>query len=219
MINELARQSSNELNDLAQEAFIRDRMSDMRDTIQLQQREIERLTTEKNIDHLTQVVNRSGFELLIDEEWSKLKRRRHDNPNTARLSLICIDVDDFKIINDSYGHPAGDAALKTVTDAMNARLRENDIIARFGGDEFVIALLDADEDDALGIAVDLVRLVAGTDISYNGRTEFNCTISAGVSSLSDQTNWTELYKQADDALYATKEAGKGHVLSYRQLTQ
>ncbi len=214
--------TADEMDIIEKEAFERDRLADMKDLIAHQQRqlehqqqEIEQLKEKANVDYLTQVLNRDGFDLLINKEWSRIERLRHDQGNEAHLSIVCIDIDDFKGVNDDYGHPAGDAALRSVADVMASRLRDYDIIARFGGDEFVIGLIDADESSALEIAGDIVRLVSEEKIRYNDDKEFKCEISAGVSSLRNQESWDELYSEADRALYATKGAGKGHVVAFQ----
>lgn len=206
---------------LAHEAFMRDRHQDLSDLAaklilenEVLQQENRRLQVEAHTDPLTKTLNRNGFSLLMDARWNDIKRLlRNPLAERPRFSMLCIDIDDFKSVNDTYGHPVGDEALRQIGNTLRARLRESDIIGRFGGDEFVVGLVDDDLADAIRVSEEVLSRMAATKI-VSEQSEFHVSLSVGISTLTNQDNWQELYSQADRALYATKEAGKGHVVTY-----
>ena len=133
------------------------------------------------------------------------------------LSIAILDVDGFKQFNDSYGHPAGDAALRTLAAALRGSARRSDVVARYGGEEFVIILTETRVQEAVA-KLDALREEVGTlpietpRASWPGR----LTVSAGVASWPDDGAWPdELLHAADDRLLAAKRAGRNRVFGPR----
>ncbi len=173
---------------------------------------IEELEGRVVTDFLTGIYNRRGLEALMNREWNRIKRL--DSPKSQIFSIICIDKDNFKSINDKYGHLSGDIALKSIAELLESSVRESDIVARFGGDEFVVVLLSTDTEEAKRIADELVDVVAKNKItSIDGR-DFYCKMSAGVSTYKDHQDWREVLHEADQALLQVKAKDKGRALAY-----
>ena len=119
------------------------------------------------------------------------------------LSMLMFDIDDFKKLNDTFGHQAGDVALQEVAQVIQKRIRSSDYSARWGGDEFMILLL-ADMDNAFSIADSLRKEIATCDIPGIG----GVTISLGVVQYEEKDDVDSLIKRADDALYRAKTSGR-----------
>jgi diguanylate cyclase (GGDEF)-like protein len=127
------------------------------------------------------------------------------------LSLCILDVDNFKAINDGHGHPAGDAVLRGVGAALHRFLRGDDIIARWGGDEFVIAMYGMSADDGRQRIGEFLEGIRGTRFDEDGAVPV--TMSAGLAEYpSDGADLESLYRAADEALYVAKEEGRDHVV-------
>jgi two-component system, cell cycle response regulator len=131
--------------------------------------------------------------------------RRHGRP----LSVVMLDLDDFKDINDTHGHPVGDYVLRTVVDRMRSRLRREDLLGRWGGDELMLVLPDEDLRGAVAVAEALRAAVADTEISVDGQ-PISITISAGVAEWDGEAA-AQLIERADAALYDAKDAGRNCV--------
>ncbi|WP_348946187.1 GGDEF domain-containing protein [Chitinibacter sp. FCG-7] len=127
------------------------------------------------------------------------------------LTLLALDLDHFKRVNDVYGHDAGDAVLVTVAKTLRGILRECDLPARFGGEEFIVALPQTTIDGAMIIAERIRTAIAAQAISVNGQ-EIHCTVSIGVVQVKGKAFDLAL-KQADQALYQAKEAGRNCVIA------
>lgn len=152
-------------------------------------------------DALTGLANRHRFELVAAEEMNRA--RRYDR----RLSLVVLDADHFKSVNDEYGHAAGDRVLRTIASVMEAVGRESDLAARVGGEEFAMLLLETDARQAAKVAQRLREHLATVQVM-----EPRITISAGVAELSaDDNTPAALLARADEALYAAKDAGRDGV--------
>jgi diguanylate cyclase (GGDEF)-like protein len=164
--------------------------------------EIYRMTT---VDGLTQVFNRRYFEDAIERELSR--SRRYTRP----LSLVLLDIDHFKKINDTYGHLAGDAVLKEVALTVRARTRREDVFARFGGEEFALLLPEVDQKGALQLAEKARKLVEKHSFVFDGE-DIPVTMSAGVATLIKKNeNPAELIRRADEKLYEAKTGGRNRV--------
>lgn len=152
-------------------------------------------------DPLTGLLNRRYLEERIAEEIARSKRHRFS------LSLIMLDVDDFKAYNDSYGHPAGDTALQTVAEILKETLRGADVAARYGGEEFAILLPQTSSEEAVQIGERLRRRIEGTQFPQR-----RITISVGIASCSNEVDTPrDLISAADVALYAAKNQGRNNV--------
>lgn len=161
------------------------------------------------IDGLTGINNRRNFDQLYSKQW--LSSRRSGN----LLSLIMIDVDNFKKYNDTYGHAAGDAVLKAISNVLNSTIkRPDDTISRYGGEEFVATLPNTDSDGAKFIAEKLRRSVEDLKIPHESSdTSDYVTISLGgiTSNPEKNSTLTEFLKTSDQMLYLAKAAGKNCV--------
>ncbi|HJP18533.1 MAG TPA: sensor domain-containing diguanylate cyclase [Nitrospinota bacterium] len=163
-------------------------------------------------DDLTQLHSRRYFMDVFGKEISKAER------NQSVFSLIMVDVDHFKSINDTYGHPVGDSVLKKLSSLLKSITRKGDIAARYGGEEFIILLPGASEEHAVSIA-EKIRFKAEKYLTINQKNQSprKITISAGVSSFPKygKTN-SELLTGVDECLYFAKNAGRNRVYSSSQ---
>lgn len=164
------------------------------------------------LDSLTEVYNHGSFQKMLQNQISLATRK------ISPLSLIMIDVDHFKQINDTYGHQVGDAILKDLCALMRKSLRDYDMIFRYGGEEFAILLIDTDDRDARIVAERIRELIADhTFIAYNNK--HSVTASFGVAevmpALDDFTN-KDLIAFADAALFESKKAGRNRVTVHDQ---
>lgn len=169
-------------------------------TLELQQANAE-LERQAITDPLTQLLNRRGFELRAPLALALAKRTKRP------LSTLSIDVDYFKRINDTYGHHVGDIVLQKLAQTLSGRARQTDLIARFGGEEFVMLLPDANAQGAMDIAEELRRSVAQMEIDEVG----HITISLGVSSLrlhEPDDDLQPMLQRSDEALYVAKQRGR-----------
>jgi len=158
-------------------------------------------------DSLTGLYNRR-YILNELENQRKIAKR-----NKRIFSIVIIDIDDFKVINDSFGHQAGDEYLKKVAFEINHSLREQDIPGRLGGEEFLIILPETGLEGATYLADRIRKQIQASSIIYQNNA-ISATISAGVCQYRGKTQTTNsLFQQADHALYEAKKAGKNQVVS------
>jgi diguanylate cyclase (GGDEF)-like protein len=136
------------------------------------------------------------------------RAQRYDRP----FSIIELDLDHFKSVNDTWGHDVGDQALQAVVETMRQTLREQDVCGRMGGEEFAALLPETDKERAVRAAERVRANVADTPVRLGDGTELNLTVSVGVASLSDGVaGFEELLKRADVALYEAKAEGRDRV--------
>lgn len=155
-------------------------------------------------DDLTGLHNRRYFNERLLDEVERAKRYG------SEISLLLCDIDFFKNVNDTFGHPVGDEVLICIGKIFRNRLRKTDIVARYGGEEFMIILLNTEKDKAFDIAEDLRRTVAESPLSGNERVKVS--ISIGISTLGvDATSFNGLIRTADKALYCAKSRGRNRV--------
>jgi diguanylate cyclase (GGDEF)-like protein/PAS domain S-box-containing protein len=153
-------------------------------------------------DELTGLRNRRSFEERLVMEFSMARRRKRE------LSLLLIDVDDFKMINDRWGHAAGDEVLRRLGMILRTTVRLPDLPARYGGEEFVVLLPESGEESAMGLARRVMQRVATEDWENEP-----LTISVGMAAMNESLeNGFQLVEMADEALYAAKRAGKNRVM-------
>ena len=163
---------------------------------------LERLVS---MDELTGICSRRH---IIELGRSELQRSRRTG---LPLAVLLIDIDNFKYINDTFGHAAGDQALIDVSAAFQKGLRAHDVVGRYGGDEFLILLVDTKLDGALKTALRLQRLVATRKISC-GNAHINPSVSIGLAPLRPESvDFNCLVAEADQALYKAKVAGRNRV--------
>jgi diguanylate cyclase (GGDEF)-like protein len=167
---------------------------------------VERL--EENIgisytDELTGVYNRRGFQLRLAQELSRARRFG------LNLSCIMLDIDDFKQINDNFGHSVGDLVLAEIARLLSKKLRKYELIARYGGEEFVILLVQEDGAGALAVAERLRKYIENQRLNISSH-QIRVTISLGISCFSrhEPLSGEKLIQRADEALYQAKKRGK-----------
>jgi len=162
-----------------------------------------------HLDPLTGTNNRAAMDTALKREVELA--HRHSIP----LSLLVIDLDFFKNINDSYGHSAGDYILKTLVTCVDETIRGSDMLFRFGGEEFTLILSGTDTEGAKRIAERLRRAIESYPFLYDGQ-EIAVTASLGIATLKTSDTPERLFNKADAALYQAKEAGRNQVHFYAE---
>ena len=170
-------------------------------------------------DSLTGIKTRTFLEEELDIYIREISNagasRRKQWFGFKNLSLLFIDIDNFKMINDTYGHPTGDAVLKEVAMAINQSVREGDTVARWGGEEIVVMLLGANEADAKEKAENIRKKIDKLNIS--SIQEHKVTLSIGVATLENGLTFKDLVTRSDKAMYKAKESGRNKVVTYSDL--
>lgn len=165
--------------------------------------EIYRLMT---MDALTQTHNRRYFNEALEREYQRSLRYHR------ALALVLFDIDHFKQINDTYGHVAGDSVLRQLARVVKPRLRQQDVLARVGGEEFAVLLPEVEPAGAVVAAEKVRRLVESARFLVDQR-EFGCTVSAGIASFDPRLTTPQmLYEAADKNLYEAKRGGRNRVV-------
>jgi diguanylate cyclase len=183
---------------------LRDRATRAEAEVQRLQRELDQMAELVTHDLLTGVLNRKGLESAIDRESRRAERQG------TRVCLALLDVDDFKRLNDTLGHLAGDAALKHLADVSRRSLRPQDTIGRYGGEEFIIVLPDTEPTEAAEVVRRLQRDLS-THLFLQGDQHVLITFSAGVTELRPDEAVADAIARADAAMYRAKRAGKNRV--------
>lgn len=192
------------------ERMVQERTLELEITLRELNEANRKLTEKALVDSLTQLSNRRAFDKRLSAE-GRLSRRQH-----TPLSLLMLDIDRFKGINDTYGHLAGDEILRQVAELLQSQLkRPSDLLSRFGGEEFAIILPNTSAEGAVQLAEQIRQAVMNMDIEWEG-IAIPLTISAGVSAAVITTDGhpTELLEQADKALYQAKQTGRNKVCLY-----
>lgn len=167
----------------------------------------KRLRTLSRTDPLTGLSNRRVFDERLSAEYAQATR--HNRP----LAVMLLDIDNFKMRNDTYGHDVGDETLKKIAYLLSDLVRESDVVVRYGGEEFVLLLPETDEARAILAAERILNAIRKTEFSHE-----KVTASAGVAGLTEvMQNAKHLVTCADEALYAAKRSGKDRVVSYTTL--
>ena len=169
--------------------------STSREVINELENKVETITEISETDDMLGIYNRSKFIEVLESEIYRSRRYDHD------LSLIMFDLDHFKVINDKYGHHVGDEILIKITEIIENEIREIDLFARYGGDEFMILNPETKLEDAVKLAERLKDKISSTKFT----TVNNITLSFGVTKLNDNDDIDSLLKRVDDALYQAKE--------------
>lgn len=171
--------------------------------INLQQKQLEQMAY---YDSLTDLPNRRLLEKLIKQESDLMQRHGHDTV------IIILDIDNFKEINDTYGHPVGDSLLRQLADFLKSEVRQSDTVFRFGGEEFIILMPKTSPEEGYAFAERLRKLILDSKFAV-GPVELQITSSFGVSSMRGISGNTleDYYLAADKALYIAKQHGKNRV--------
>ncbi|ODA43903.1 GGDEF domain protein [Thermodesulfovibrio sp. N1] len=164
------------------------------------------LSQETVIDPLTDIYNKKFFYEMAQKEFDYFKRYGR------KFSLLFIDIDDFKKINDRYGHLSGDMVLQEIAKRLQKAVRKNDMVFRFGGEEFVVLLHGANSERAISIAERIRQEVANEEIKIYEDNKISITISCGVATVNESIkDVQELVDRADIAMYKAKQSGKNRV--------
>jgi diguanylate cyclase (GGDEF)-like protein len=164
----------------------------------------EKIQRQATTDGLTGLVNHKTFyEILEKELW---RSRRYG----GRISLIMVDIDNLKNINDVYGHRAGDKVIREVSKRMKECIRQIDTAARYGGDEFAVILLNTSLDDALVVAERMVEAVGNSPVTWN-KQQIVLSVSVGIGRYDADITPEDITSRSDEALYTAKQAGKNTV--------
>ena len=158
------------------------------------------------MDSLTGINNRSAMDRSLQREVEL--SHRHD----TSLSLLIIDIDHFKRVNDSYGHTAGDTVLKSMANCIKDTMRTSDMLFRYGGEEFALLLSGTDIDGARQVGERIRNAVQNYPFVFDGK-ELDMSVSIGVASLGRRDSASRLFDRADAALYQAKKAGRNQVHS------
>ncbi|NIA19665.1 MAG: diguanylate cyclase [Xanthomonadaceae bacterium] len=166
--------------------------------------EMEKIKQKVSVDPLTKVDNRRAFDAKIKQEFASFKRYGRKG------SMIMIDIDHFKMVNDTYGHRTGDGVLRVVAGIIKKEIRDIDSLARYGGEEFAVILPHTVLTPALEVAERLRAKVEESRFSYKGK-QFSVTISLGVGEIQEDDTLEIFIRRVDAALYAAKNAGRNQV--------
>ena len=162
------------------------------------------LSTMISRDSMTGLANHTKIKEMLDDEFERASR------NKQPLSFAMLDIDNFKNVNDTYGHWTGDTVIKSLAQVLRQRLRRSDIIGRYGGEEFAIVLSNTDGETAVKV-LDEIRAGFAEVVQRSDKTEFHTTFSCGIASFPGIESPAELNKRADEALYEAKHSGKNKV--------
>ncbi len=165
-------------------------------------------------DSLTGLYNRQFLNKILEKEWQQCVS--NNNP----LSVIMIDIDDFKQVNDNYGHKAGDVVLMKLTNTLSKNIRKTDFLARYGGEEFALVMPQTTLENACKLAGLLIEVVRNLEIPFVDK-QLGLTISCGISTTSKTFDDTpeDLIQRADEALYAAKKSGKNRIAVKAQVAR
>ncbi|MCW8901811.1 MAG: sensor domain-containing diguanylate cyclase [Gammaproteobacteria bacterium] len=159
-------------------------------------------------DRLTQLNNRGYWEECLYNEYMRVKRTNQP------ASLIIFDIDHFKKVNDTYGHMAGDEVIRQTAAALRESIRDTDIPGRYGGEEFVLILIDTKPESAFILAERIRKKIEGLTVIYEDM-EIKYTISLGISqAITDSGDYMKWLECADNALYTSKESGRNQTTIY-----
>ncbi len=159
-------------------------------------------------DGLTKLYNRAYWQECLSQEYNRYKRKPID------VTLMMLDIDFFKKVNDTYGHPAGDAVLRKLSETLKNQLRSTDVAGRYGGEEFAIILLDSDIYKSIGVADRLRKAVEGLVIHYEDKV-IKFTISVGLCQLEqDIPAAADWLVNTDNCLYYSKRNGRNQVTAF-----
>tara|TARA_R110001583_G_scaffold103568_1_gene250850 strand:- start:369 stop:1214 length:846 start_codon:yes stop_codon:yes gene_type:complete len=175
--------------------------------VSIEEEKSEFISKTSTKDELTGLYLRDVFDVVLRQKVEETKR--NDQP----LSLLMMDIDDFKIVNDTYGHQLGDNVLKIIGSTINSLVRKMDLPARYGGEEFAVIMPDANQEQVFNVAERIRK-----EISQLKFEDFSITISIGIGRISREIKTPEkLLKAADNALYQAKDKGKNRVIINKEM--
>ncbi len=189
------------LQAVQRETELKQKLTSLEDEAQGLKKQILAASSKAVTDAVTGLPNRQAYDERIAQEYSRWKRFAEP------LVLMVWDIDDFKKINDRYGHRSGDKALKIIAAKLRGVIRETDFIGRYGGEEFVVLLVGTDTEGAKKVAEKMRQQVEQTAMKANDE-QIRMTISGGLSVFSHGDTPDEVFERADQALYKAKRSGK-----------
>ncbi len=191
-------------------AVLESQLEKLRNEADQLRQSLEAARTDAIVDPLTGVSNRRAYDERFQVEYSRWKR--YHEP----LTLAIMDIDHFKQINDTYGHPIGDKVLKVVAGRIQQQVRESDFFGRIGGEEFAFLLVDSDLENAMNKVEELRQSIEECNFRMKKK-KFKVTISIGVAQFKSRDTIESVYQRADKALVKAKQSGRNRCLSERDL--
>ncbi|MEW9899139.1 GGDEF domain-containing protein [Chitinivorax sp. PXF-14] len=180
-------------------------LSQLRGTLEQMQEDMAASRHALERDPLTGTQNRQGLDFLLAKEVTRAHRHQ------SKLTLALLDLDDFKLVNDRYGHTVGDKVLIHVTNITKAVLRTSDTLVRYGGEEFLILLPETDVNGAKFLMERLRQVFRNNPVMHEGR-RIDVSFSAGIAQLAAEENGHALILRADQAMYAAKAGGRNAII-------
>ena len=173
--------------------------------VRIRARRFRELSSLMNRDGLTGLLNHINFKLALEREIAQSERR------VSPFSIVMLDIDLFKSVNDTYGHPVGDQVIKSLARHLSQHLRKGDVAARYGGEEFAVILPDTPAKEAHDVIDNLRQKFEEIHYTHE-KGEFSSTFSAGIAVYPANEDMESLIASADDALYTAKESGRNQVV-------
>ncbi len=182
------------------------------DLKQLQQ-ELEKSQQEAQTDALTSLINRRGLEKRLELE--RIRARQ----NNQAFSIIMVDIDHFKLVNDNFGHLVGDSLLRSIAHLLKGQLRKSDLAARYGGEEFLILLAETGIEGAMAVSRKIQDALSTKEwkIKETGESMGKITVSMGIAMYDLKEAEKDLIKRADDALFIAKKNGRDRIVTQDEL--
>ena len=189
------------------------RMKISSDDLKQLQQELEKSQQEAQTDVLTSLFNKRGFEKRFELE--RIRAKQNETP----FSIIMVDIDHFKKVNDTYGHLVGDSLLKSIANLLKSHLRKNDIASRYGGEEFLILLPETGIDGATAAAQKIRGNLSTKEwkLKETGESMGKITVSMGIALYKLNEPEEALIKRADDALYLAKNKGRNRIITQDEI--
>jgi len=188
------------INNMVESISKREELEKRTNKLELEQEKLKQLAS---LDHMTGLYNRRYFSEISMHIFDLSKRAK------TPLSIVMIDIDKFKNVNDTYGHQIGDDVIIILSNILKELQRKSDIICRYGGEEFIVLLPNTTANNALLIIEKLRKIVEATPVPVDSNKDLHFTVSAGISQIiDDELNLDLVIKRADDALYTSKNNGR-----------
>ncbi len=182
-------------------------LEDYKQQVTKLQNDLNKYKTESITDHLTGLYNRKYMDMKMTEEIERYKRM-----NTPPFCVMLVDIDHFKSVNDNYGHLVGDQVLKHLSKLIKENIRKTDFAFRYGGEEFIVLLSNADVRNAQHVAEQIRKKLETVNFALKGNS-FTVTASFGISAFEKEDNAESVIKRADERLYKAKETGRNKVVA------